>query len=77
VPAAQAAQQAAQARAELTGFVDSSKSSFMSAMHVTSLFAALSAILGALVAFRYMPGRRTDESVPLREAAPVPAEATA
>jgi hypothetical protein len=30
----------------------------MSAMNETSLFAGLAALLGALVAYRYLPGRR-------------------
>jgi EmrB/QacA subfamily drug resistance transporter len=65
--AGQAAQYASRARTELGGFVADAKSSFMSAVHVTSLFAALSAILGAVVAFRFLPGRRP--------AAPLPAPA--
>ncbi len=78
VPPAQAAHAAAQARSELTGFVASSKSSFMSAVHVTSLFAALSAVLGALVAFRYMPGRRSGaDTASVHESAPVAVEAVA
>ncbi|HZC73594.1 MAG TPA: MFS transporter [Jatrophihabitans sp.] len=76
VPPAQAAQQAPRARTELPGFVASSKSSFMSAMRVTSLFAALAAILGALVAFRFLPARRAEEPM-VPQAADVPAKAVA
>ena len=76
VPPAQTAQQAPRARTELTGFVASSKSSFMSAMRVTSLFAALAAILGALVAFRFLPARRAEEPM-VPQAADVPAKAVA
>jgi len=77
VPPAQATQYASAARAELTGFVASSKSSFMSGMHVTSLFAALAALLGALAAFRFMPGRPTAEHEAAHEAAAVPIEVIA
>jgi EmrB/QacA subfamily drug resistance transporter len=75
VRSVQAAQYAARARVELTGFVASSKSSFMSAMHLTSLFAGLAAILGGLVAFRFMPGRQRDDGAHLP--APVSVEAIA
>ena len=78
VPPAQAAQYAQQDRAELGGFVADAKSSFMSAVHITSLFAALAAILGALVAFRYLPGRRPAvPAPPVREPAAAAVEATA
>jgi DHA2 family integral membrane protein (MFS transporter) len=50
--------QIAQARAAITGFVDSAKDSFMTAMHVTSLFAALAGVIGAVVAGLFLPGRR-------------------
>jgi EmrB/QacA subfamily drug resistance transporter len=79
VPPAQAAQYTQQDRAELGGFVADAKSSFMSAVHVTSLFAALAAILGAVVAFRYLPGRRPakPDMVLVHEPAAAPAEAVA
>ena len=50
--------QMAQARSAVTGFLDSAKDSFMSAMHVTSLFAALAGLIGAVVAGLFLPGRR-------------------
>jgi EmrB/QacA subfamily drug resistance transporter len=55
---------AAQHRAEavLAGFVDKSKASFMTGMHVTSAFAGLAALLGAAVAFVFLPGRREYEA---------------
>lgn len=58
LPAAQRAQQEAAARGELGHFLASSKSSFMSAMNLTSVFAGIAALIGAAVAFRYLPGRR-------------------
>ncbi len=50
--------QIAQARTAINTFVDSSKNAFMSAMHVTSLFAALAGVIGAVVAGLFLPGRR-------------------
>jgi EmrB/QacA subfamily drug resistance transporter len=38
-------------------FVSESKSSFMSAMHTASLFAGLAALIGAVVAFMFLPSR--------------------
>jgi DHA2 family integral membrane protein (MFS transporter) len=58
LPAAQLAQQKAAANAEIQTFVQSSKDSFVSAMHVTSLAAAGSALIGAAVAFMFLPSRR-------------------
>jgi hypothetical protein len=52
------AAQVAHAQASIDDFVGSVKSSFMSAMHVTSLFAALAGLIGAIVAGLYLPGRR-------------------
>jgi EmrB/QacA subfamily drug resistance transporter len=52
-------------RAALAKFVVSSKAAFMSGMHITSVFAGLSALLGALVAFVFLPSRREfDAAVP-------------
>jgi DHA2 family integral membrane protein (MFS transporter) len=45
-------------KAQLGAFVDKSRSAFMSGMHVTSLFAGLAALLGAVVAFAFLPSRR-------------------
>ena len=39
-------------------YLASSKSSFISAMRITSLFAALSGLIGAIVALLFLPGRR-------------------
>ena len=47
-----------EARSALLGFVADSKSAFMSAMHVTSIFGGIAALLGAAVAFGFLPGRR-------------------
>ena len=56
------AQQRAATRAHdeaiVTTFVDKTKTSFMSGMHVTSLIAGLVVLLGALMSFVYLPGRR-------------------
>lgn len=57
-PAPPPAAAEAQARAALTGFVGAARDSFLSAMRVTSLFAALAALLGAAGAFGFLPGRR-------------------
>lgn len=40
------------------GFLADSKSSFMSAMNLTSLFGGLMALLGAVVAWRFLPNRK-------------------
>ncbi|WP_375489636.1 MFS transporter [uncultured Jatrophihabitans sp.] len=60
---AQLRQEQAQARTVLTGFVSSTKSSFMSAMQITSLFGGLAALIGALVALVFLPGRREYEQM--------------
>jgi DHA2 family integral membrane protein (MFS transporter) len=63
-PAAATATPAQKASAEATdkavlgGFVEESKSSFMSAMRVTSAAGGGFALLGALIAFGFLPGRR-------------------
>ncbi len=51
-------EQVARARTAITGFVESAKDAFMSAMHVTSLLAALAGVIGAVVAGLFLPGRR-------------------
>jgi DHA2 family integral membrane protein (MFS transporter) len=56
--AAQVKQERAQAQTVLAKFVGSTKNSFMSAMHITSLFGGLAALIGALVAALFLPGRR-------------------
>ncbi len=48
----------AKAKAEIEGFVASSKTSFVSAMSVTSIAAGLVSLLGACIAFRFLPSRR-------------------
>ena len=55
-----AEQRRAQQRAETSigGFVGDVKSSFMSAMNITSLFGAAAALIGAATAFGFLPGRR-------------------
>jgi DHA2 family integral membrane protein (MFS transporter) len=61
-----------QARAELGGVVDHARSSFMAAVNHTSVYGGLAGLLGALVAFRYLPGRR--EFADLHGDAPTPRE---
>ncbi|HZZ96952.1 MAG TPA: MFS transporter, partial [Jatrophihabitantaceae bacterium] len=56
VAAAQAA-----GRQVLGQFVAESNASFMSAMHIASVFAGLAALLGALIAFAFLPSRREFE----------------
>jgi DHA2 family integral membrane protein (MFS transporter) len=57
-PDAATPQQRAAAAGQLESVVGKARSAFMSAMNETSLFAGLAALLGALVAYRYLPGRR-------------------
>jgi EmrB/QacA subfamily drug resistance transporter len=51
-------QQRAEAAGALQGFLQSTKDSFVHAMNITSRYAAGMALLGSLIAFRFMPGRR-------------------
>ncbi|HEX2904357.1 MAG TPA: MFS transporter [Jatrophihabitans sp.] len=51
-------QQQRQATAVLTGFVQQSKDSFVHAMNVTSRYAAVIALLGSIIGFVFLPGRR-------------------
>jgi hypothetical protein len=69
-----AQQSAARGRAKqvLSGFVGQSKAAFMSAMRIASLFAGLAALIGAAVAFAFLPGRRDVRAEPSAAAAPVP-----
>ena len=67
--------QAAAAKAKdqqiLGGFVQKSRDSFVSAMHVSSLAAGFTAWVGAAVAFSFLPGRRReDEPTAPRRASP-------
>lgn len=69
-------QQAQAARAHdeqvLGRFVAQSKSAFMSAMHVASAFAGLAVLLGALIAYTFLPRRvRTVASTPQAAVEPV------
>jgi DHA2 family integral membrane protein (MFS transporter) len=57
VPPAQAEQARAQAAQAIGQFFQDSKDSFVSAMHVASVVAALADLLGAAVAFTFLPGR--------------------
>jgi MFS family permease len=57
VPPAQAQQARAHAEQAIGQFFHDSKDSFVTAMHVTSLVAALADLLGAAVAFTFLPGR--------------------
>jgi EmrB/QacA subfamily drug resistance transporter len=52
------AQQRAQAEQALAGFLQSSKDSFVHAMNVTSFYAAGFALLGSVLGFLFLPGRR-------------------
>jgi EmrB/QacA subfamily drug resistance transporter len=56
--AAQKAQAQSTDRAVLGGFVEKSRTSFMSAMRITSAAGGVFALLGALIAFGFLPGRR-------------------
>ncbi|GAB2471668.1 MFS transporter [Jatrophihabitans fulvus] len=58
LPKQQRERQQAQAGATLRSFVDKAKSAFMSAMNLTSAIGGLFALLGAIVAWRYLPSRR-------------------
>jgi EmrB/QacA subfamily drug resistance transporter len=62
IPSGQRQQQQAAATAEVQDFVARSKDSFVSAMHVTSLSAAGAALIGAIVAFLFLPSRRELEA---------------
>ncbi|HEY2273154.1 MAG TPA: MFS transporter [Jatrophihabitantaceae bacterium] len=67
-------QQVEQARAAIGTFVAQSKTSFMSAMRITSVFAGLAVLVGAVVAFTFLPGRERDVEVlfePVAETVPV------
>ena len=55
---AEIAQRQAQATTALDGYVQSSRDSFVSAMHIASLVAGGTAVFGALIAFSFMPSRR-------------------
>jgi MFS family permease len=57
VSPAQAQQARAHAEQAIGQFFHDSKDSFVTAMHVTSLVAALADLLGAAVAFTFLPGR--------------------
>ncbi|MCW2528911.1 MAG: Drug resistance transporter, EmrB/QacA subfamily, partial [Pseudonocardiales bacterium] len=59
----QLAAQQATARTELTGYVQSSQDSFVSAMHFTSLIAGIIAVIGAFIAFMFLPSRRRQADV--------------
>jgi hypothetical protein len=63
--------------AVLEQFVGSSKSSFMSGMHITSLFAGLVALLGAIVAFLFLPSKREFGELSARRGVVVPDAAMA
>ena len=56
--AAEKSQVMAHDKQVLEGFVAKTKIAFMSGMHVTSIFAALVVLLGALLSFVFLPGRR-------------------
>jgi DHA2 family integral membrane protein (MFS transporter) len=65
----------AEAQQELAAFMSDAKGSFMSAMHITSLFAALAGLSGAFAAFRFFPSRREFAAHTAHPGAPpVPAE---
>jgi DHA2 family integral membrane protein (MFS transporter) len=66
-------------KAVLAGFVRQTKASFMTGMHVTSAFAGLAALLGAGVAFLFLPSRREYETSrqPSAPVAPEPEVAVA
>ncbi len=55
---AQRATERAAAKSAIGGFVASAKDAFMSAMNLTSVLGGLMALLGALVAWRFLPNRK-------------------
>jgi DHA2 family integral membrane protein (MFS transporter) len=66
------------ARSELTGVVQRARGAFMTALNDTSVYAGLAALLGALVAFRFLPGRREFAATHgPGESVPAPAEVAA
>jgi DHA2 family integral membrane protein (MFS transporter) len=67
---AQRATAKATAQKDIDSFISSSKSSFVDAMGVTSILAGAAALLGAGVAFRYLPGRRETAELAGRVQAP-------
>ncbi|MBE7187475.1 MFS transporter [Jatrophihabitans endophyticus] len=68
---------AAKARAAriLGGFFDDARSSFVSAMNLTALLGGLFALLGAFIAWRFLPNRREFETMGAPAAAPPADEA--
>jgi EmrB/QacA subfamily drug resistance transporter len=55
---AQLAAATAQAKTDINGFLSESKDSFVNAMSITSILAGVTALLGSIVAFGYLPGRQ-------------------
>jgi hypothetical protein len=70
LPPAQIAVEKAQATAEIDSFVSSTKSSFVDAMGVASICAAIMAWIGAGIAFRYLPKRSETLAAAQRPGAP-------
>jgi MFS family permease len=60
-------------RRTLGAFLAKSKTSFMSGMHVTSVFSGLSVLLGALIAFLFLPSRREFGAMHAAPPGPAPA----
>jgi hypothetical protein len=58
LPPRQAAEARAAGEQVLDTFVADSKGSFMSAMHVASVFAGVTALIGAVISFSFLPRRR-------------------
>ena len=75
--AAQIAAQKAQASADINSFISDSKSSFVDAMGIASIVAAIIAWIGAAIAFRYLPKRPSSTDEPPAGAAPATDEAAA
>ncbi len=59
---AQVAQQTAAAQQAIGGFVDKADDSFVSAMRIVSVVSGGFGLLGAVVAFTFLPGRRENEA---------------
>ncbi len=70
IPVAQQQAAAAADRATLNTFVDESKSAFVKGMHITSVAAGAAALLGALLAFTFLPGRKEVEAGQRRAGVP-------
>jgi DHA2 family integral membrane protein (MFS transporter) len=63
----------ASAQKTLGGFISDSKSAFMTALHITTIIAALALLLGSFIAFRYFPTRKEFQALAQRGHGQAPA----